>query len=40
MAHQIRTISKKRLGRWVGRLDDPQIQLKICTAIKEHLDIE
>ena len=40
MAHQIRTISKKRLGRRLGHLDDPQIRDEIHRAIKEHLDME
>lgn len=40
MAHQIRTISKNRLGRVVGRLDDLRIRDKIHSAIKEHLDME
>ena len=40
MAHQIRTISKKRLGRLLGHLDDPQIRDEIHRAIKEHLDME
>ena len=40
MAHQIRTISKKRLGRLLGHLDDLQIRDEIHRAIKEHLDME
>ena len=40
MAHQIRTISKKRLGRSLGHLDDPQIRDEIHRDIKEHLDME
>lgn len=40
MAHQIRTISKKRLGRLLGYLDDAQLRLEIHRAIKEHLDME
>ena len=37
MAHQIRTISKRRLGKLLGYLDDPQIRHEVCGAIKEHL---
>ena len=40
MAHQIRTISKQRLGRLLGYLDDIQLQQEVHKAIKEHLDIE
>ncbi len=40
MAHQIRTISKRRLGRLLGYLDDPQFQFEIHQAIREHLDME
>lgn len=40
MAHQIRTISKQRLGRLLGYLDDTQLRHEIHRAIKEHLDME
>jgi mRNA interferase MazF len=40
MAHQIRTISKQRLGRLLGYLDDAQLRQAIHQAIKEHLDME
>jgi mRNA interferase MazF len=40
MAHQIRTISKRRLKAVLGRLEDPQLQEKVRMAIKEHLDID
>jgi mRNA interferase MazF len=40
MAHQIRTISKQRLGRLFGHLDDVSIRLEINSAIKEHLDLD
>ncbi|MDP2917459.1 MAG: type II toxin-antitoxin system PemK/MazF family toxin [Dehalococcoidia bacterium] len=40
MAHQIRTISKKRLGRLLGHLDDPQLRHKVREAIKEHLELD
>jgi len=40
MAHQIRTISKKRLGRLLGYLDDAKLRHEIHRAIEEHLDME
>jgi mRNA interferase MazF len=40
MAHQIRTISKQRLARLIGYLDDTQLRDEVHRAIKEHLDIE
>ena len=40
MAHQIRTISKQRLGKVIGYLDDIQLRHEIHRAIKEHLDME
>ena len=40
MAHQIRTISKQRLGRLLGYLDDAQLRHETHRAIKEHLDME
>ena len=40
MAHQIRTISKQRLGRLLGYLNDGELRHKIHRAIKEHLDME
>jgi len=40
MAHQIRTISKQRLGKVLGYLDDTQLQREVHQAIKEHLDME
>ncbi|MCX6003396.1 MAG: type II toxin-antitoxin system PemK/MazF family toxin [Chloroflexi bacterium] len=39
MAHQIRTVPKKRLGRTAGHLDDLQIRHEVREAIKEHLDL-
>ena len=39
MAHQIRTISKLRLGKLFGYLRDEQIKAQICKAISEHLDL-
>ncbi|MDP2917416.1 MAG: type II toxin-antitoxin system PemK/MazF family toxin [Dehalococcoidia bacterium] len=40
MAHQIRTISKQRLGRLLGYIDDPQIRHEVNGAIKEHLGLD
>jgi len=40
MAHQIRTIAKQRLGRVIGRLDDPLLRQAVASAIKEHLDLD
>ncbi len=40
MGHQIRTISRQRLGRILGRLEDAELRLAIHAAIREHLDIE
>jgi mRNA interferase MazF len=40
MAHQIRTISKQRLVKLVGFLDDTQLHHEIQRAIKEHLDMD
>jgi len=40
MAHQIRTISKQRLGKLLGHLDDIQLRHEVHRAIREHLDME
>ena len=40
MAHQIRIISKQRLGKLIGRLDDIQIRHLVREAIKEHLNLD
>ncbi len=40
MAHQIRTISKQRLKGLLGYLEDHQLREEVCTAIKEHLDLD
>lgn len=39
MAHQIRTISKQRLGRLLGQLNDVQLRHEVRQAIEEHLDM-
>lgn len=40
MAHQIRTISKRRFGATVGHLVDDAIRKDIREAIREHLDLD
>ena len=40
MAHQVRTISKQRLGRVFGYLDDAKLRHEVYRALKEHLDME
>jgi len=39
MAHQIRTISKQRLGGLFAYLEDAQLRDEVQRAIKEHLGI-
>ena len=40
MAHQIRTISKKRLTDLFGYLEDIELRHAVCEALKEHLDLD
>lgn len=40
MAHQIRTISKNRLGKLLGYLEDTELQQNIREAMREHLDLD
>jgi mRNA interferase MazF len=40
MAHQIRTISKQRIGKLLGYLDDVQLQHEVHQALREHLNME
>ena len=40
MAHQIRTISKGRLGRMFGYLADASLVAQVQEAIREHLDLD
>ena len=40
LTHQIRTISKQRLGRLFGYLEDENLREQVRQAIREHLDIE
>jgi mRNA interferase MazF len=39
MAHQVRTISKLRVGRTVGRLEDQSLRAAVRAALAEHLDL-
>ena len=39
MAHQVRTISKQRLLRQIGRLDDEDLREATRDALREHLDL-
>jgi mRNA interferase MazF len=40
MAHQVRTISRNRLGRLLGRLEDPQLREQVRKALIEHFDLD
>lgn len=40
MAHQIRTISKQRLGKLLGYLDDSELRNKVQGAMREHLNLD
>ena len=40
MAHQIRTISKIRLVRTIGNLEDLKTRIDVINALKEHLDLD
>ena len=40
MAHQIRTISKQRLGKLSGYLNDSQLRNEVHEAVNQHLDME
>ncbi len=40
MAHQIRTISRQRLGRVLGYLNDTHLRDEVRQAIREHLDLD
>jgi len=39
MAHQVRTIAKRRLGGSLGQLRDPELREAISEALREHLDL-
>jgi mRNA interferase MazF len=40
MAHQIRTISKKRLGEQCGNVSSLELQRRIQTAVRKYLALE
>ena len=40
MAHQLRTLSKQRLGTQTGRVDEQTIRAEIQLAIRTHLDLD
>ena len=40
MAHQLRTLSKQRLGDHLGRLTDPDLRQAVRTAIQTQLDLD
>ncbi len=40
MAHQLRTLSKKRLSSLIGRLDDSDIRAEVRAAIRTQLDLD
>jgi mRNA interferase MazF len=40
MAHQMRTISKERLGDPLGYLEDPSLRSAVEQAIREHFDLD
>jgi len=39
MAHQVRTVSKQRLKKTLGHLNDPELQRQIREAITDHFDL-
>ena len=40
MAHQVRTITKARLGRIYGTLDDLALRNAVQQALREHFDLD
>ncbi len=40
MAHQIRTISRRRLADAMGRLEDETLRDRVRDAIRQHLDLD
>ena len=40
MAHQLRTLSKQRLGTHIGRVDEQAIRTEIQKALRTHLDLD
>lgn len=40
MAHQVRTVSKARLGAQIGSLEDVALREAIMEAIRQHFDVD
>ncbi|MSQ26020.1 MAG: type II toxin-antitoxin system PemK/MazF family toxin [Dehalococcoidia bacterium] len=40
LAHQIRTVSKKRFLKRIGFLETPLVRLQVLSALESHLDID
>ena len=40
MAHQLRSVSKRRLEKHIGRVDDPSIRAAVRQAIQIQLDLD
>jgi mRNA interferase MazF len=40
MAHQIRTLSKRRLSAFVGRIEDQELRAAVRAAVRVQLDLE
>ncbi len=40
MAHQIRTLSKRRLIAFVGRIEDQELRAAVRAAVRVQLDLE
>ena len=39
MAHQVRTISKRRIARLLGHLNDPPLRHQVQKALRDHFDL-
>jgi len=40
MAHQIRAVSKRRLGAFVGRIEDQELRAAVRAAVRVQLDLD
>jgi len=40
MAHQVRTVSTRRLGEPYGELTDPDLRAEVRRAMKVYLDLD
>ena len=40
MAHQIRAVSKRRLGSLLGRVDDEELRAAVRAALRVQLDLD